>query len=166
MIDVSKLSARYSVSALTEADAGEVLAIYRGNPQYFEYSDARPTLEQVVDDMSITPPGIDSSSKYYVGFYQDGVLVAVMDLIDGYPQADVGYVGFFMMNAAYQGKELGSAIVAEAVAYLKTVGKNSLRLAIEKDNPQSNRFWEKNGFRVVKEVDRNGRRILVAERVL
>ena len=166
MIDVTKFSSRYTVRALTEADAGEVLAVCLGNPQYYEYAEARPTLEQVADDMRITPPGVDSSRKYYVGFYENSALVAVMDLIDDYPEADVGYIGFFMMNAAYKGRQLGSEIIGGVAAYLKSLGKRSLRLAIEKENPQSNHFWKKNGFRVVKEVARNGRALLVAERTL
>ena len=164
MLDVTKLSSRCAVRALTEADADEALTVCLGNPQYYEYAEARPTREQVVADMRVTPPGVDASRKYYVGFYEGDTLVAVMDIIDGYPDDKVGYIGFFMMNAAYQGRGIGSAIVGEVAAYLKSVGKTSLRLAIEKENPQSNRFWKKNGFRVLKEVERNGRAILVAER--
>ena len=166
MIDVTKFSSRYAVRALTEADAGEVLAVCLGNPQYYEYAEARPTPEQVADDMRITPPGVDRSRKYFVGFFEGDALVAVMDLVDGYPEADVGYIGFFMMNAAYQGRRLGSEIIGGVAAYLKALGKRSLRLAIEKDNPQSNHFWEKNGFRIIREVERNGRALLVAERRL
>lgn len=166
MIEVSKLSSRYTVRVLTEADAGEVIALCLGNPQYYEYAEARPKLEQVVADMRVTPPGVDASRKYYVGFYEGDALVALMDLIDGYPADNVAYIGFFMMDAAYQGRGIGSAIVGEVAAYLKSIGKRSLRLGIDKENPQSNHFWKKNGFRVVKEVDRNGRALLVAERTL
>ena len=95
-----------------------------------------------------------------------GIRVAVMDLVEGYPEADAAYIGFFMMNAAYQGRGLGSALVGETAAYLKSAGKTSLRLDIDRDNPQSNRFWKKNGFRVIKEVERSGHALLVAERPL
>ena len=166
MLDVSKFSSRCAVRALTEAAAGEVLAVCLGNPQYYEYAEARPTREQVVEDMRVTPPGVDASRKYYVGFYEGDTLVAVMDLIDGYPAADAAYIGFFMINAAYQSRGLGGAIIGEVAAYLKAAGKTSLRLGIDKDNPQSNHFWKKNSFRVIKEVERNGRALLVAERLL
>ena len=166
MIEVSKLSSRYTVRVLTEADAGEALAVCLGNPQYYEYAEARPTREQVVADMRVTPPGVDASRKYCVGFYEGGALVAVMDIIDGYPAAGAAYIGFFMMNAAYQGRGLGSALIGEVATYLKSAGKTSLRLAIDRDNPQSNRFWKKNGFRVIKEVERSGHALLVAERPL
>ena len=41
-----------------------------------------------------------------------------------------------------------------------------LRLAIDKGNPQSAHFWKKNGFIVIKEVDREGWTVLVSEKQL
>ena len=93
-------------------------------------------------------------------------LLAVMDLIDGYPEPETGYIGFFMMNSAFQGQGIGTTIIDEAMAHLKSLGKRRIMLAIDKDNPQSTHFWMKNSFRVIKEVDRNGWTMLVAERIL
>ena len=116
--------------------------------------------------MRITPPGITLSDKYFFGFFEGQELVAVMDLIDGYPKLESAYIGFFMMNREYQGKQIGSAIVGETVDYLRKIGKTAIRLAIDKGNPQSTHFWQKNGFRVIREVDRNGWTALVAEKLL
>ena len=71
-----------------------------------------------------------------------------------------------MMNRDFQGQGIGSAIIQEAASYLKTTGKTTIRLAIEKGNPQSTHFWVKNGFTVIKEVDRNGWTALLAEKKL
>ena len=40
------------------------------------------------------------------------------------------------------------------------------RLGIDKDNPQSNRFWKKNGFEVIREVKQENGTVLVAEKNL
>ena len=93
-------------------------------------------------------------------------MVAILDLIDGYPEPDIGYFGFFMMNAALQGKQIGSAIIQGVCAFLKRIGKTAVRLAIAKDNPQANHFWKKNGFVVIKEADKEGWTVLVAEKKL
>ena len=116
--------------------------------------------------MHITPPGIDESHKHYVGFYQGDVLVAVMDLIDGYPEGDIAYIGFFMMNIAFQGRQLGSALIREIKDFLKQNGLRAVRLAIDKANPQSNHFWKKNGFEVIREVPRDEWTVLEAECIL
>ena len=104
--------------------------------------------------------------KYYFGFFDDRELIAIMDLIDGYPKAEIAYIGFFMMNPQYQGKQIGTAIIDEVIDYLLSTGKTSVRLAIDKGNPQSTHFWKKNGFDVLSEADVNGWTKLVAERKL
>lgn len=166
MIEIARLSTRYDVRCLTESDVDEVFELCRGNTQFYQYCEASPTREQVLNDMRITPPGIAPSHKYYVGFYRQRTLVAVMDLIDGYPEPKIAYIGFFMMNSLHQGKQIGSSIIGEAAQYLKGTGKRAIRLAIDKANPQSTHFWKKNGFTVLREIDRGDWTILEAEMIL
>lgn len=71
-----------------------------------------------------------------------------------------------MMRKESQGRQIGSGIIGEAAAYLKTVGKTAIRLGIDKDNPQSTHFWKKNGFRVIRKVEQDGWTVLVAEKAL
>ena len=73
--------------------------------------------------MRALPPGREPQDKYYVGYFAgDGTLLAVMDLILGYPQEWTAFIGFFMVSAARQGTGLGSALVDEASAYLRAQG--------------------------------------------
>lgn len=151
---------------MDDSDVDEILDLCQGNTLYYQYCQARPTREQILNDLHITPPGIDVSRKYYVGFYQDDLLVAVMDLIDGYPEDDVAFIGFFMMNASMQGKGIGSTIIDDVAEYLQAAGKISIRLGIDKGNPQSTSFWKKNSFTVIQELDRGNWTVLLAERKL
>ena len=166
MIDITMLSNQYSVRRLDDSDADDILGLCLENTLYYQYCGAGTSKEQVLNDLHITPPGVDISDKYYVGFFNGREMVAVLDLIDGYPESDIGYIGFFMMNAALQGKNIGSRIIQDVCAYLKQNGKTAIRLAIARDNPQANHFWKKNGFIVIKEVDRDGWTVLVAEKKL
>ena len=166
MIDISMLSNLYSVRRLDDSDADDILEFCRKNTLYYQYCGAEISKDQVLNDLHITPPGVDIADKYYVGFFDGEEMAAVLDLIDGYPEPDIGYIGFFMMNAALQGKQIGSAIIQDVCSYLKQIGKTAVRLGIAKDNPQANHFWKKNGFTVIKEVERDGWTILVAEKKL
>lgn len=166
MIDISKLSKSYSVRILKESDVEMLVEICRQNTVFYEYTEARPTRENIIDDMNATPPGITMADKYYFGFFNDRELVAIMDLIDGYPKPEIAYIGFFMMNPKYQGKQIGTTIVGEIIDYLQSIGKTAVRLAIDKGNPQSSHFWKKNGFEVISEADVNGWTKLVAEKGL
>ncbi len=166
MIDIRRLSSRYEVRYLKDSDVEDILKLCLGNPQFYTYTATRPEREEIQNDMRMTPPGTDPSAKHYVGFYRERDLVAVMDLIDGYPNSETAYIGFFMMNPRYQGQGTGTAIISEAADCLKKAGKTAIRLAIDKGNPQSSRFWEKNGFTAIAEADVNGWTKCIAERSL
>lgn len=166
MIDISKISRCYSVRILEQSDVDMIREICEQNIIFYKYTEARPTRENILNDMQAVPPGIDLSAKYYFGFFDNRQMVAIMDLIDGYPKAKIAYIGFFMMNPQYQGKQIGTAIMDEVIDYLQSTGKTSVRLAIDKGNPQSTHFWKKNGFEVISEADVNGWTKLVAERKL
>ena len=108
--------------------------------------------------------GIPPDQKYYIGFFKDNILTAIIDLVVGYPDDFCAYVGFFMMNFELQGCGEGSRIVSEVFAYLQNCGFEKCQLGIDKDNPQSNHFWQKNGFDIIREVSFEEGTILVAEK--
>lgn len=167
MIDVDQLSPSYSVRKLTESDIGAIYRLCRENTIFYQYCAAELSREQILLDLHITPPGIREDRKFYVGFSLDEKLIAVMDLIDGFPREDTGYIGFFMVSVSHQGLGLGSKIITDTSRYLKRIGKRAIRLGIDKDNPQSASFWKKNGFQVLKEHEQNdGRILLLAEKRL
>ena len=165
-IEIQNLSKIYSVRKLDAADTDMILSFCLENTLFYQYCGREPSREQIENDMRITPPGISTDQKYYIGFFDGYKLAAVMDLIDGYPKPEIAYIGFFMMNNSLQGRGIGSSIIAKALAYLKTQGFVSCRLGIDKDNPQARHFWKKNGFEVIREVVQEEGTILVAEKDL
>lgn len=165
-MDISKLSRRYAVRALDEADAEDVLRFCEKNTVYYQYCGGRPSLEQVKRDMTLLPEGVAPEQKHYMGFFDGDALAAVMDCVEAYPDDESAYIGFFMVNSAMQGRGTGTGIITEAMDYLKSMGVSRIRLAIAKDNPQATHFWFKNGFEVVREADMDGWTALVADRHL
>lgn len=166
MIDISMLSTQYDVRRLHDSDVDAILDFYRENTLYYQFCGAEASREQILIDLHITPPGVNRSAKYYVGFYRDEELVAVMDLIEGYPDLNTCFIGFFMVNASHQGKNTGTGIIQDVFAYLRQLGKTSVRLGIAEGNPQAGHFWKKNGFTVIGKVPMDGWTALVAEKKL
>ncbi|MBR4193859.1 MAG: GNAT family N-acetyltransferase [Oscillospiraceae bacterium] len=166
MLELQKLSDHYQVRRMQDTDADAILALCLQNTQYYQYCGKQPSRELILNDLHITPPGIGPSDKYYTGFYSETDLAAVLDLIDGYPDQNACWIGFFMMNKRLQGRQLGTEIIQHLCRYLREAGYTMLRLGIDKDNPQSTHFWKKNGFRVVREVKQDEGTILVAEKAL
>ena len=86
--------------------------------------------------------------KHFVGFYdEDDRLVAVMDLITGYPESDDAFIGWLMVDGDMQGKGVGSGIFADVRAAKKAAGYDYMSLAVIKKNEEAVKFWESQGFR-------------------
>ena len=166
MLKIEFLSREYAVRKLTESDVDDIYRLCLGNTLFYQYCGAEPTKDQILHDLHVTPPGVSEDRKHYIGFYSEKELAAVMDLVDGYPEDEICFIGFFMVSAAVQHGGVGSGIIDETSRYLKELGKTAIRLGIDKGNPQSTSFWKKNGFEIIKEVPMSGGVILLAQRLL
>lgn len=165
-IEIKELSKQYDVRKLELDDVEMIYSFCKKNTQYYEYCGKDISTELIENDIQVGPPGIPMEQKYYVGFFDNGNLVAIMDLIDGYPDIEYVFIGFFMMNSDLQGTGIGSSIISELFAYLRKLGFEKCMLGIDKGNPHSNHFWRKNGFEIIREVVQEEGTVLVAERNL
>ena len=140
------LSRRFLVRELCEEDVDAVYALCAGNPQFYRYHPPFVTRESIREDMRALPPGTTLEAKAFLGFFDSKELVAVLDLISGYPDARTAFIGLFIVDASRQGQGLGSEIIRECAECLRLAGYAKIRLAIDKGNPQSEAFWTKNRF--------------------
>ncbi|HFI0448191.1 TPA: GNAT family N-acetyltransferase [Streptococcus suis] len=163
---ISNLSSLFQVRKLIEADLEQVLALYQTNPLYFEHFPPLPSLESLANDLVDCPPGKELSDKYFLGFWDKNDLLAVLDLIDGYPTEDTCYIGLFMVDSRLAGQGLGSKIIAELLTQL-AISFKKVRLGYVESNPQSAHFWAKVGFCPTDEVkELAGKTIVIAEYAL
>ena len=127
-MEISRLSQRYRVRRLTAADVDAIYELSRENPLFYQYCPPFVTKESILNDMA--------GEK----------LIAVLDLILGYPNAATAFIGLFMMAKSEQGQGAGSRIITECAAFLREEHFHFIRLAYAKGNPQSRAFWKKNQF--------------------
>lgn len=145
-MELEKLSPRYAIRQLDLSDAETVLHLYQGNPQYFEHMHDMPTLASTQSDLTALPPGKNRDDKHYLGFYDGEELIAVMDLIEGFPTPDTAFIGLFMVRGERQGKGLGRQLITDALAALAKTGFAHVRLGYVETNAQSRSFWYACGF--------------------
>lgn len=145
-MNIKALSTIYQVRKIETKDIESVYSLCKENTIYYEYCPPFVSMESIKTDMVILPPGKTAEDKYYIGFWDDSELIAVMDLIDGYPDNNTAYIGFFMMSKKWQKQGLGSRIIKETLDHLKASGFTYVKLGYAKGNRQSEGFWKKNGF--------------------
>ena len=166
-MNVENLSNKYAVRRLYVEDVDAVFELCSKNSLYYQYCPPFITKNGVVEDMKALPPGKNRKDKYFLGYYEDKSLIAVIDLIIGYPNLHTIYIGFFMTDINVQGKGVGTAIVEELCSYVSKIGFQRVELAWVKGNPQSERFWEKNKFKPIGERSSNAaEHVIAAERQL
>lgn len=145
-LDPARFSAGCRVRFLTEADASAAYRLCRSNPLYYRWYPPLVTEESIREDMRALPPGKAAEDKYYVGYFDGERLIAVLDLIDGYPDPETAWIGLLITDAAVQNAGVGSGIVGELCRYLSEQGFSRVRLCWAEENPQAAHFWHKNGF--------------------
>ena len=191
-MEVSSLSERYSVRELGPSDVPRILSLCRGNPLFYRHCPPPPSQRRILRDMSALPPRSRREDKHYLGYFDGEKLIAVMDLILGYPDGEAAFIGFFMTDASgkrpagipvdppgglggrlfmtdasVQHAGVGSGIVEELCAALARAGVRRIRLGWVRGNPQAEGFWRRNGFtRTGVTYETDGYTVVVAQREL
>ena len=166
-MDISKVSAGCTVRLLTEDDIPAVYELCRKNTMYYQYCPPFVTAESIREDMNALPPHTLRKDKYYAGYFHKDRMIAVLDLICGYPDAGTAFIGFFMTDDSIQNKGIGSRIISDLCGFLKEEGFSRVRLGYVSANPQAAHFWHKNGFADTGQVyEREGYTVTAAERKL
>ncbi len=160
-MEISKIYKKYEIRKLEEKDIEKILLICNSNPQYYEYDPPFASFESIKMDMKATPPDIRIERKYYLGFFENRRLIAILDLILEYPDSTTVYIGFFMIHNQYSKKGVGSKIISSLSTYISELGYQFLELGWIKGNKQAESFWIKNGFNVIKEKRRNENQIVM-----
>ena len=146
-LDVQTLSSAYTTQTLESADIPEVFALARSNRVYYRYLGERPSKAHLTALITQLPEGATPAGKHFVGFRdEDGYLVAVMDLVCGWPEARDAFVGWFMVAADMQRQGVGSQLVADLRAALEAAGYTRIMLQLPERDRDGIAFWEAQGF--------------------
>ncbi len=146
LMKINQLSKIYHAKKITDNDVTSVLEVCNSNPLYYKYCPPKPTVDSIKEDMQALPPNKEQEDKFYIGFFSDSTLVAIMDLIVKYPDDVTAFIGFFMLNNVFQGKNIGSKIISDVFLHLKSIGYQYIKLGYVEGNCQAKSFWCKNGF--------------------
>lgn len=147
MININKFSTTYFIRELSSNDVDIIFDLCINNPLYYEHCPPLVSRQTILDDLQALPPNKTFDDKYFIGYFLNGELIAVMDFIKEYPNKETCFIGFFMMNKKYQGNNIGSSIIDELSNYLKSINYKYIRLGYVKTNIQAKTFWKKNGFK-------------------
>ena len=150
------LSTAFDVREVSGSAVTDVLLLARSNRRYWRNFGERPSASALTAIVEDVPEG--ATGKHFVGFYgEDDELVAVMDLVTGYPDAHCALIRWFMVAAAWQRQGVGSGIFADVRAALAAQGFTHLELRVPERAEETLAFWAEQGFVATGERDEGGR---------
>lgn len=166
-MDFTEWSRKYRVRPIKEDDVEKVYRLCKGNPIYYKYMKEDITKDRIRKDMISLPPNKSIEDKYYLGYYNNEELIAVLELVFAYPDNDTVLIGFFMVDENEQGQGVGSNIINDVSIIVKRNGYRNIILSYVEGNIQSRDFWKKNKFIETDEIDDYGDiRMITMERLL
>lgn len=146
MINFENIFKPYKARKLVKSDISDILKLYLGNTEYFRHCPPSPSREAIQDDMSALPPGKKANDKYFIGIFDRSSLVAVIDLIDCYPDNETAFIGLLMVAKNKQNHGVGTLIVNALSEMFRTKHYKRIRLGYIKTNLSARSFWLNQGF--------------------
>lgn len=143
---IKKFSKQYSVKQADDTQYPQIYELCKSNTKYYDYIRTTVSMEDIKEDLMALPPNKSVEDKYFLCYYDQKTLIAIVDLIKHFPIENTAYIGLFMLSEDKQGQGIGTIIYREIEQALKSEGFNYIQLAFVKENKEAELFWKKNGF--------------------
>ncbi len=149
---------QYRIEIISEKNIDDVLALFQTNVYFFSRTQEHSvTRTECISDITDLPSGMDIKSKTYIALYQEGKCIAIIDLIEGYPNDKTIFLGLFILDASTQGRGVGKNILNDIMEVSKKMGFEKMELGCHETNEKGFEFWSKMRFhevrRTVREMD-------------
>lgn len=159
-LDIKAFSSEYDVRRITENDISAVYKLCRENKHFYRYLGRVATKESLTEIISNVSDD-SKNGKYFVGFWDDDKLIAIADIIVGYPESNNAFIGWYVVEGNMQRQGIGSQIFADIRANLKTIGIDYISLGCVKENEVAMMFWKNLGFTLTNDEKQVGKHTVV-----
>jgi len=130
-------------------DAMQVQRLLESNPDYTQRVEGdMPTASAAMEVLTTLPPQTSLNQKKDLGLFLDGDLLALADLIVGWPQATIAHVGLLMTHGKRHRQGLGRAVHQSVIEFLVQFPEiDTLRISIVDSNADAAQpFWSALGY--------------------
>jgi GNAT superfamily N-acetyltransferase len=130
-----------------DEDLRQLQAVLEGAPGYGVLVEGRPPSPQAASEMmAALPPGKTQDDKFVLLFRDAGRTIGCADVIRGYPQHHVAYIGLLLFVESAQGRSWGHHALREIEGLGAGWACTTLRIAVIESNVRALAFWQREGF--------------------
>lgn len=129
--------------------------IFYCNQEYYLITEGHPATKQDCIETIEYGKDFPEDMCYCIGFSLHGEAVALLSILEGYPETDTLYIGLFLMNEKFKRKSIGTKIISSVIDESLNAQYNSIKLSVQDNNISGCSFWYKLGFKTTKKCDCN-----------
>lgn len=142
---------------LRELGAGDeavLQALLESDPDYtVRVTGYPPGPSDALSLLMVRPESVPESHKVVLGLFDGDELVAVVDLLRGYPESSFVFIGLLLVQGSRQGSGVGAATMSAAERYAGQWPEvRRFRLAVVDTNAAVLGFWRRMGFEATGET--------------
>jgi RimJ/RimL family protein N-acetyltransferase len=142
---------------LRELGAGDeavLQALLESDPDYtVRVTGYPPGPSDALSLLMMRPESVPESRKVVLGVFERGALVAVVDLLRGYPAPEYVFIGLLLVEGVRQRQGVGAAALAAVERYAgQWPEARRFRLAVVDTNAPVLGFWLRMGFEATGEA--------------
>lgn len=128
-------------------DTAQVTDLFHRAADYVALESGQaPDDSQTESFFNDAPPGIDPATKLHLGWFLDSDLIALAEVLFGFPNPADAYIGLLLIDPAHRGKRLGQQMLDHIFPAAKARGATRILIAVLEENAKGHRFWSKMGF--------------------
>jgi ribosomal protein S18 acetylase RimI-like enzyme len=147
---------------LTHQDIPEIVAFEETARDYYALiGEAQPNEQSTKNAMETLPPGRCPADKHFLGVFQQENMIALVDLVEGYPDGETLYIGLLVISQENRHKGYGTVILHEIQQMAQNKNLHFLELAVHDANDIGRAFWDKTGFKPQRSAEVNGKAVTV-----
>ena len=144
----------YTVESITTNTLDKYEDVFYCNEEYYMITDGHPaTKTNCIETIEYCIDGVSKNNIHNIGFCNDGEAVACLFFIEGYPCADVLWIGLFLVHNKYKRKRIGSKCIKALMDSLKETPIKYIRLSVQDNNISGLSFWKHLGFSIIAETE-------------
>ncbi|HZX06752.1 hypothetical protein [Kribbella sp.] len=137
-------------------DVDAVQGLIESDPGYTErITGYPPGAADAQSLLMMRPEGLAEGAKVVLGAFDGQGLVAVVDLLRGYPKDGTAFIGLLQIHGQQQARGYGSTTYGLVERYVESTWPEvrTMRLAVVDTNAQvATGFWQRQGFVATGEV--------------
>ena len=97
-MNLNSISTKYVLKKLDLNFSNIVYNLCKENKKYYKFRPPFVTIESIERDILSSPPNKNLDDCYYIGIFENNNLIAVLHLVDKYPNDKTVYIAFFMVK--------------------------------------------------------------------